>query len=76
MPSLGWANVPAVTRTASALFEMEERTARPLRERDRFFSHAAASIPGTKAAGVKNDGTFPPADARTYRPEEGSDDEA
>lgn len=25
------------------------------------------------ATGVKNEGAFPPADARTYRPEEGSD---
>lgn len=28
---------------------------------------------GPSATGVKNDGAFPPADARTYRPEEGSD---
>lgn len=28
----------------------------------------------TSATGVKNEGAFPPADARTYRPEEGSDE--
>jgi hypothetical protein len=31
---------------------------------------------GAKATGVKNKGAFPPADARTYRLEEGSDEAA
>jgi len=38
------------------------------------FSHAARRN-GTKATPVKNEGAFPPADARTYCPEEGSDDD-
>lgn len=29
---------------------------------------------GPSATGVKNEGAFPPTDARTYRPEEGSDE--
>jgi hypothetical protein len=29
---------------------------------------------GPSATGVKNEGAFPPADARTCRPEEGSDE--
>jgi hypothetical protein len=37
-------------------------------------SHAARRN-GTKATLVKNEGAFPFADARTYRLEEGSDDE-
>jgi hypothetical protein len=37
-------------------------------------SHAARRN-GTKATCVKNKGAFPPADARTYCPEEGSDDD-
>jgi hypothetical protein len=38
-------------------------------------SHAARRN-GTKATCVKNKGAFPPADARTYCPEEGSDDDS
>jgi len=36
--------------------------------------HAARHAIGTKATQVKNEGAFPPADARTYRLEEGCDE--
>jgi hypothetical protein len=60
---------------ASVYFSQEERaTARAHGDLDpdRECPHAE---PRTKAARVNNGGAFPPADARTYRPEEGSDDE-
>jgi hypothetical protein len=36
--------------------------------------HTARHVIGTKATQVKNEGAFPPADARTYRLEEGCDE--
>lgn len=36
--------------------------------------HKPRAEVGAKATRVKNEGAFPPADARTYRSEEGSDE--
>jgi hypothetical protein len=58
---------------AFGLQESGERQAAP--ESGDRPSHAARRN-GTKATRVKNEGAFPPADARTYRPEEGSDDDS
>jgi hypothetical protein len=67
-------SVSAVSLTASALFERRADRAAPERVGPIFLSSRNVGL-GSKAAGVKNDGTFPPANARTYRPEEGNDDE-
>jgi hypothetical protein len=66
-------SVPEVSKRASASHPTRCEAARAAEGRTHRLSRSHA-LDGTEAARVKNEGAFPPADARTYRPEEGTDD--
>lgn len=65
----GW--FKAYQRIRPGVSSSTERGPQPPSSRDREPVLHAAPIP--KATSVNNEGAFPPADARTYCPEEGSD---